>query len=257
MEAASGATRYSGFSGVAGYIVIGITGLTAWWLLSRAYPLIVPSPLESISYLAENAGLAARDMANTLVNTVLGFTAALILAVALGGAAAFSGRAKPVVDSLNVVVQSVSALVWAIAFLLVFGFTSRLSSVGVAAATAFPIILSAVLKGFEVARSEYGELIAMFRIRPRWAFTHILIPAVVPFLVASSRSALGAALRISVVAEAFGGFGGVGYRLFQFYELHVYEGFLAWSLLLVVLMVALDRLVLARLEGWSRRWMEG
>ena len=144
MEAASGATRYSGFSGVAGYIVIAITGLTAWWLLSRVYPLIVPSPLESISYLAENAGLAARDMVNTLVNTVLGFTAALILAVALGGAAAFSGRMKPVVDSLNVVVQSVSALVWAIAFLLVFGFTSRLSSVGVAAAT--PTLLSLLVK---------------------------------------------------------------------------------------------------------------
>jgi len=256
LEAAGGGQLQGGLKGLTGYLVIAVGGLAAWWALSLAYPLIVPSPLDSLAYLAENAGLAAMDMANTLVNTVLGFAVALALAVALGGAAVFYGRIKPVVDSFNVVVQSVSALVWAIAFLLIFGFTSRLSSVGVAAATAFPIILSSVLKGFEVARGEYGELIAMFRIRPRWAFTHILLPAVVPFLVASSRSALGAALRISVVAEAFGGFGGVGYRLFQFYELHVYEGFLAWSLLLVALMVVLDRLVLARLERWSRKWME-
>ncbi len=255
MEAA-GRGRAPKLEGAAGYLVVTAVGFAGWALLAEAYPAIVPGPLESLAYLAENAELAAADMANTLVNTVLGFSLALALALVLGGAAAFSKRLKPVIDSFNVVVQSVSALVWAIAFLLIFGFTSRLSSVGVAAATAFPIILSAVLKGFEVARSEYGELIAMFRISPRWAFTHILVPAVVPFLVASGRSAFGAALRISVVAEAFGGFGGVGYRLFQFYELHVYEGFLSWSLLLVALMVAMDRLVLARLEGWSRRWME-
>ena len=241
--------------GAIGYAVVAAAGLAGWTAISSVYPAIVPGPIESFSFLAGNASIAINDVMVTLVNTVAGFAVALAISLVLGGLATYNKKARVIIESFNVVVQSVSALVWAIAFLLIFGFTSRLSSVAVAAATALPIILSGVLKGFEVARSEYGELVAMFRIKPEFAIPRIYIPAMLPFIIASSRSALGAALRISVVAEAFGGFGGVGYRLFQFYELHRYEGFLSWSALLIGLMVVLDQLILARLEAWSRRWM--
>jgi NitT/TauT family transport system permease protein len=128
--------------------------------------------------------------------------------------------------------------------------------VGVAWATAFPILLSAALKGFEAARSSFGELAQILGASRSQAALYIYLPASTPFIVAASRSALGAALRISVVAEAFGSAGGIGYRLWVFYEIHRYEGFLAWSAALLILMVALDRLVLAPLESWSRRWMQ-
>lgn len=236
-----------------GYVIVALAGIAAWEVLSRATP-ILPPPSDTIEFFLENVGRAASDARITLENTLLGFLVALSLAVGLSWLGLRGGLAGRIVEAINVYVQSVSALVWALAFLIVFGFTSRVPAVGVAAATAFPILLSSILKGFETVRAEYGELATILGMPPLRALTVIYLPGSIPFIVAASRSALGAALRISVVAEAFGSSGGIGYTLFYYYELHVYEGFLSWSLLLVALMLALDKLVLARLEVWARKW---
>ncbi|MCE4618491.1 MAG: ABC transporter permease subunit [Desulfurococcales archaeon] len=241
--------------GTLGYLAATGIFLAVWHTLSY-FSGILPGIIPSISYLAGNLGIALSDTVITLENTLAGFMIALVLAMVLAWLASLGGFVEDVVKSFNVLVQSVSALVWALLFLIIYGFTSRLPAVSVAAATAFPILLSGTLKGFEVARSEYGELSRILGLSRLGELLNILAPASVPFIVASGRSALGAALRISVVAEAFGASGGIGYRLWLYYQLHDYEGFMAWALLLVTLMVVLDKLVLERLEAWSRKWME-
>ena len=40
----------------------------------------------------------------------------------------------------------------------------------------------------------------------------------------------------------------------NYYSLAEPRGVFAWGLLLVVLMVVLDQLILARLEGWVKEW---
>ena len=235
-------------------LVLGFFTLS-WIVLSIAFPRIMPGPLESLAFLYNNLATATRDALITVTNTLLGFIIALGASLALSLAWLRGGLAALVVERINIVVQSVSALVWAIVFLLIFGYTSRLSSIGVAAATAFPILLSGLTKSLETTKAEYGELASLLGKSRSWELKEVYLPASVPALVASSRSAIGAALRISVVAEAFGGAGGIGYRMWMFYELHKYEGFLAWSLVLIVLMLVLDRLALKWAEEWSRRWM--
>ncbi len=227
--------------------------ILAWWALARVVP-IVPEPSESIRYMAANWRLLAGDMLVTLENTLAGFLIALAAALATASLMLTGRWAENIIAAVNVVSQSISALIWAIIFLLAFGVTSRLPSIGVAAATAYPILLSGAVKGFEVSRSEYGELTQILGMGRGQEIRHILLPASIPFMVASGRSALGSALRISVVAEALGGSGGLGYRIWTFYEVHEYSGLFAWSLALVVLMVLLDKLVLEKLEVWSRRW---
>lgn len=243
------------FNGLAGYFIAILLLLAGWQLLS-SFSGILPGVKDTIMYLTGRAGTALLDTLITLENTVAGFTIALVLSLALSWMASLGGFVEGVVRALNVLVHSVSALVWALLFLIIYGFTSRLPAVGVAAATSFPILLSGTLKGFEIARSEYGELSSILGLSRIGELIHVLAPASVPFIVASGRSALGVALRISVVAEAFGASGGIGYRLWLYYQLHDYEGFMAWALILVTLMVVLDKLVLEELEGWSRKWME-
>ncbi len=239
---------------IVGYVIV-LALFFALWHAVASYTGILPHPGNSLAYLGSNWETALMDVKVTLENTVAGFAVAAVLALATAWMGTLGGLARSVVSALNVIVQSVSALIWALLFLIIFGFTSRLPAVGVAAATAYPIMLSGALKGFEVAETEYGELARILSMSGLQRLLIILAPASVPFIVASGRAALGAALRISVVAEAFGASGGVGYRLWLFYELHNYEGFTAWALILVALMVFLDRIVLERLEVWSRRWM--
>jgi NitT/TauT family transport system permease protein len=74
-------------------------------------------------------------------------------------------------------------------------------------------------------------------------------------MAGASRAAIGLALRISVVAEAFGGGGGIGYRLIYNYDMGVPEGVFAWALLLISIMILLDHIVLKPIEGWTRKWL--
>jgi len=236
-----------------GYATVALAGLAAWWAAAEAFQ-VIPNPLSSLSYAASNAGTLAGDAIVTLENTIAGFALGAALAVATAAAALLGGNARSIVEAVNVVVQSVSALVWAILFLLLFGVTSRLPAVGVAAATAYPILLSGTLKGFEVLRAEYGDLVGVLRMSRLQELRYVLVPGSIPFLVAAGRSALGAALRISVVAEALGAGGGLGYRIWTYYQLHNYEGLFSWALALVALMIAVDKLALERVEEWGRRW---
>lgn len=239
---------------IAGYLTVIAASLLLWQAMAETLG-IIPSPAEAAQYLYSNARLALADSIVTLENTLAGFALALLLALATAAAGLLVRPARSIVEALNVIVQSVSALVWAILFLIIFGVTSRVPAVGVAAATAYPILLSGTLKGFEVTRASYGELAQILSMGRTLELRYILVPGSVPFIVASGRSALGAALRISVVAEALGGSGGLGYRMWLFYQVHNYEGFMAWAMVLVALMVVIDKVALERLEEASRRWL--
>ena len=239
---------------LAGYLAVIAASLILWQTLTESLG-IIPGPMEATQYLFSNARLALADSIVTLENTLAGFTLALLLALATAAAGLLIEPARSIVEALNVIVQSVSALVWAILFLIVFGVTSRVPAMGVAAATAYPILLSGTLKGFEVTRASYGELAQILSMGRALELRYILIPGSVPFIVASGRSALGAALRISVVAEALGGSGGLGYRMWLYYQVHNYEGFMAWAMVLVALMIVIDKAALERLEEASRKWL--
>ena len=101
-----------------------------------------------------------------------------------------------------------------------------------------------------------AELAAMLGASRTKYFLDFVLPSIVSGLVGGARAALGAALRISVVAEAFGASGGVGYMIASYYNLAEPVGVFAWAFVLVTLMVLLDQALLARLERWSSKWRQ-
>ncbi|MCE4622909.1 MAG: hypothetical protein F7B19_06330, partial [Desulfurococcales archaeon] len=117
--------------GTLGYLAATGIFLAVWHTLSY-FSGILPGIIPSISYLTGNLGIALSDTVITLENTLAGFMIALVLAMILAWLASLGGFVEDVVKSFNVLVQSVSALVWALLFLIIYGFTSRLPAVSVA-----------------------------------------------------------------------------------------------------------------------------
>jgi NitT/TauT family transport system permease protein len=190
----------------------------------------------------------------TLGRSFAGFTIALILAVGLGPLYEVSPLARETLKALNTTVQSITVLIWVIVLVMLFGVLSPLPPVLVAAAVSFPIILSAVVSGLESTGRRLRELAFMLGARGLRYYLDFLLPSLTPNLAAAARSALGAALRISVVAEAFGSSGGIGYMIVNYYNLAEPRGVFAWGLLLVALMIVLDKLMLEPLERRALKW---
>ncbi len=227
-----------------------------WWLLSFLWKNLVPSPLEALAYLASQPPYSLLDsLAASLWHSLLGYAIALSLSYAglmlyyLGGVFAEAVR------SLNTLVQSVSVLAWILVFIVVFGTLSPLTPVLVSAAASFPILLSGMIGAVEALDKKFFEITRTLGATRLQEFLYIIVPGSVPYLAAASRSALGVALRITVVAEAFGGRSGIGYQLYLSYDLGDIVGVYAWAVYLVVVMVVLDVLLLSRLEKWARKWM--
>ncbi|MCE4614397.1 MAG: ABC transporter permease subunit [Desulfurococcales archaeon] len=239
------------------YITNLILIILAWKLLSLATGDLLPSPVETITWMYNSETLAS-IIYNTLItlrNSLAGFSIALFLAVITVLASKIHGILEGLVESLNVYVQSISALIWILVFLVLFGFKSPLPPMLVTTGVAYPILLSNLISGIKTVDSKIIDLSELLGASKIQLFKHVYIPASVPYTIAGSRAALGASLRISVVAEAFGSSGGIGYKLTYYFDLYNYKGMMAWALFLVVLMILLDKLVLEPLEDWSKRWL--
>jgi len=82
----------------------------------------------------------------------------------------------------------------------------------------------------------------------------VVLPAILPSLFAGFRLAIGFGWRVGLVAEALGSPSGVGFRLKQAVDLlHTPEMF-AWSLTVILAMVAFDAIALNLIEARSFRW---
>ena len=242
---------------IGSWIIILFFSLISWITLSELYPILIPTPIEVLNYLLK---LKTRTLVNaltrTLFNSFMGFTIALILSLALGFLGYISPILYTILEKLNKLIQSISVLVWAIIAIMIFGVTSPIPPVIVTTAASFPVILSSTVSGVRDVDSQYYELSKLLEASKFQTFRHIILPGTIPYIMAASRSALGLAIRISVVAEAFGAAGGLGYQLIYSYDLGIKEGVFAWAILLIVLMVVLDGLVLGPIERWSKKWMQ-
>ena len=165
------------------------------------------------------------------------------------------GVASEAVKAVNTLVQSVSILAWILVFIVVFGTLSPITPVLVSTAASFPILLSSMIGAVEALDRKFFEITRSLNASRVQEFIYIIVPGSLPYIAAASRSAIGVALRITVVAEAFGGRSGIGYQLYLSYDLGEVVGVYAWALYLVAVMVVLDLAVLAKIEKWAKKWI--
>ncbi|WP_297465264.1 ABC transporter permease subunit [Thermococcus sp.] len=238
-----------------GWLYLFLFAAGSWVVLTRLYPTLIPGIGETLSFYSKvGYGLVLKSLLLTLYHSLSGFLIAFGLT---GGAillALYSEEFRAFLSALNVFIQSVSVLVWTIIFIMLFGVTSPIAPILVTAMASFPALLSAGISSSENLLEKYRPLVVLLRPSKLQLYRHFIVPGTLPEMVSASRIAIGIALRISVVAEAFGSAGGIGYQLVYSYDLGIKAGVFAWALLLVVLMITVDQLVLRRLELWVRRW---
>jgi NitT/TauT family transport system permease protein len=238
-----------------GWIYLTLALLLAWELLSQAYPSLIASPSDTVRGLERlGAAFIMHAVGVTLANSLAGYALALLGAVASLAAAYVNRHLNAFFNAFNTFIQSVSILVWSIVFVMIFGVTSRKPPVLVAAAASYPILLSSLMGASKLLSRRFGLLARVLGASKAEEFLYFILPGTVPYLAAASRAAIGIALRISVVAEAFGASGGVGYWLVYSYDIGDKNGVFGWALVLILLMIAVDYAILRPIERWTERW---
>jgi len=240
-----------------GWVYLSVSIFLVWWLVSRAYEGVIPGPRDTVEALREiGVQRILHGVRVTLANSLLGYTVALALAMASITLAYLNRHMDAFFNALNTFIQSVSVLVWAIVLVMIYGVTSRKPPILVVAAATYPILLSSLYSGVRALDDQYRLLARILGATRLQELAYFILPGIVPYLAGASRAAIGIALRISVVAEAFGASGGVGYWLVYSYDYGYKEGVFAWAWILILLMIAVDMLVLRPVERWTLKWKQ-
>ncbi len=239
----------------AGYTIGILSILMAWFAVSEATS-IIPGPLPALYYLVTHPAEAGEALSLTLLDAVGGYVIASGMSLVGLLLCELGDIGETAVSAIREVLHSVTPVAWALVLLVLFGFSSRAVPVLVSAFMAFPPLMTSMIEGLRSSRARFNDLADAMGLRGFQRLYYIDLPASIPYFIAGTRSAIGVALIASPVAEAFGTAGGIGYGLYVYFELHQYSAFLAWSVLLVVVMMAIDYALLRPLERWSGRWLE-
>jgi NitT/TauT family transport system permease protein len=183
----------------------------------------------------------------------LGFAAAVTVSVVAGFVGGRHPATRMVVRDLTSILNSTSVFVWLVLALIWFG----LSNAGPIFTTfmiVLPVMLSNVGEGIDSVDRTLLEMARAYRLSELDRFRHVILPSVVPYLVAGMKVSFALGLRVSVVAELFGVSTGIGYMMNFSRDTLRTDLVFAWALVLVTVMVTVEQLIFEPLSRRANAW---
>ncbi len=240
--------RYEGWLSLAGLAAL-------WQIASYFFPHFLFPPLPDVAghfiaiftawdTLSDVLATAGRILAGLAGAFVLGS----ILAFAMGRSERFARYAEPILSFC----QGVPALSWVvISIIWLRGIEVRIFFIMVV--TTLPAFSFQVLDAYRAMSKDLLEMTLFFRPSRYDLLRVLVVPTVLPGIVTAWKVNLGNASRVVVVAELVGATGGIGYALLQQQQMFDMAGAIAWTLVLVIFVLVLQRLI-TLLEGRLLRY---
>jgi NitT/TauT family transport system permease protein len=227
-----------------------------WSLVSWKYgAYVLPSPWLVVKGLVDvvASGEVWKHTGASLARIVVGFGAAVVVAVLLALAAFVSRAARGVVHDVVAVLNATSVFVWIVISIIWFGL-SNWAPIFTTFMITLPVVASNLVEGVESVDRRLLEMGDVYRLSGRRKFTAIVVPSTVPYLVAGTKIGFGLALKVSVVAEIFGVTSGIGYIMNYSREILATQMVFVWAVVMVVVMLLTDRLVFDALARRLGAW---
>jgi NitT/TauT family transport system permease protein len=240
---------------IAGYIIF----FALWQYLSGSVfgRVTLPPPREVwddvVEIFRENNYWS--NFTATLAIFVRGFVIAFVLGTFIGilmGRSAYWGAffRDPVVAILNmpgVVLILVSLMLFALSpwgriMALVLGIA--------------PIVIINVAEGVRAIPRDLLDMAVAFEVGPYRRLRHVILPAAAPFVFQGARYGLGLGFKAAALIEVFGGTAGMGFQLRSEFIAFSVSGTLAWTALIIVNVMILERIILANIERRFFRWRQ-
>ena len=230
-----------------------------WWLVSLTMPAnILPGPWAATEALIQNFnnGNVLPHLGITLMRVGLGLVLALLIGIPIGVFMGINRQAERVLDIWVMVALTVPSLCYAIICFIVFGL-NEVATVAAIGLTAAPSIVINLWEGVKTIDMRLVNMARSFEADARTVFIRVLLPQVLPYIMASVRFGLGIVWKIAVLVELLGRPNGVGFQLFYWYQLADMRQVLAWTLLFTIVMLFIEIVILKwverRLFSWRPR----
>ncbi|MFL6796190.1 MAG: ABC transporter permease [Xanthobacteraceae bacterium] len=189
-----------------------------WWVWSTQVPdYVLPGPV-AVAHRMLGALVDPAFMINAALSVARIFTS-LAIAMLLGTALALTpfywpASASVINNAITPFFNSFPSLGWVLLATIWFN-VSEFTVTFIQVVILLPFCLLNVAEGVRVLDADLLEMGRSFTSRQRRVFLRIILPLLVPYLIAALRISYGVAWKISLLAELFGARNGVGYLMLQ------------------------------------------
>lgn len=227
------------------------------WLLATAVFDRVPGPVEVVVRLVEEfaRGEVFGNFGLTLYRFGIGVALATVVGVVVGVMMGLSQMARAFWESPVLVGLSIPAIIWSFLTVMWFGFGNT-GPIVTTFLTAVPFVVINVAQGVRGVSRDLRDMSSTYGVPLKRRVRELVLPAVAGYLAAGVRFAMIIGWNGVLLAEWYGGSGGVGYRARFWYDANRFGGFAAWVVLFVGFIVILDRFVLDRAIQRAFRWRD-
>ena len=250
MRAAGGPPGPRGLWYAVGVVLI-LAGWTAGSLAAGAY--IIPAPWQTLIDTLRLLGQGHTWM--QILLTCARVTVGFLLALAGGLVVGILGGRRPWVEALFhplvVLLQGMPPLLWAIPLILILGI-GHLSPILVITLICFPLVAVSLAEGMRTLPRGLEEMLTLFAPGFRARLRELVLPHLRPFLATALKLGLVLGIKASVTGEYFGANNGIGFQIQAAYQSMQVRRLFAWALLLILLILASNRLL-----GWIERLARG
>jgi ABC-type nitrate/sulfonate/bicarbonate transport system permease component len=222
------------------FALLGLWQAAVW--LSGVPKWLLPSPLDIGTTLLTDRELVATHAARTLLETLLGFTVALVLGVGLALAMDHWPTARRVLYPPLIGSQTVPIIAIAPLLVIWFGYDLTPKVLVVALICFFPLVVSTI-DGLSAVDPDYANLIRAMGGSEREVYRRVRLPAALPAIFSGARIAVTYSVIGAVVGEWVGASRGIGIYMVRAADQMLTERVFAAIVLSSLLSIALFLLV--------------
>jgi NitT/TauT family transport system permease protein len=199
------------------------------------------------------SGALAFNLSVTLVRVAVAFTIAMLLGTAIGLAMGRVRLFDQVVDPWLIVLLNLPALVIIVLAYVWAGLTET-AAIAAVVLNKLPIATVTVREGARALDPALDEMATVFRMGGWARLRHVILPQLAPYLAAAARSGLSLVWKIVLIVELLGRPNGVGFEIGVAFQLFDVTHILAYALVFVAVMLAIETLLVQPIERHVSRW---
>lgn len=226
--------------------VFSVAALLVLWeaaALIVANDILIPYPLETLSRTAGlflSAGFY-QAVGATLWRVLKGFLLSLLIALGISILSERFERFKRLVSPLIVITRTIPNISYIVIALIWLGAEGAVSAVSFM--ILFPVFTSAFTGILENEDKTVKEAMRMYPETFRYHLRYYVIPALIPEILRTGKTAAGLGLKVGIMAEILGQVrSGIG-RSMNYARLNLdTAGIVAWTIVIIVISVLLDRI---------------
>jgi NitT/TauT family transport system permease protein len=122
------------------------------------------------------------------------------------------------------------------------------------ALASLPFVAVNVREGVKSVDKQLLDMCSVYRIdRPR-LIRRVIVPTLMPFIMAAVRIGFTVAWKVAVLTEVFGASTGIGYQMRYQFGIFSVRGIVAWALLFGIVRLVIEYGALIPLERYFDRW---